>query len=122
MAVPWRGDDMETWSWSPSFDSGDHSSEAKVLESSLGDGYVQSVGMGINNIKSSYPLVFTHVTLTELSSMLSFLEARGGHEEFLFQPKWESSATKWKCKKWSFRPQDANLYVLNATFERSYNL
>jgi phage-related protein len=52
--------------------------------------------------------------------ILAFLRARGGVEAFDWTPKWETTAIRCKCAKWSRAPDGVGLSRISARFEQVY--
>ena len=111
---------MATFTWTPSFDSTE-SSQPKVLETELGDGYSQRVRMGLNSDAKTWDLQFDHRTDTERNEIRAFLEARGGAESFDWTTLYGQTGRKWICKEWSITPTHANNNQIRAKFQQVFD-
>lgn len=57
----------------------------RVRKAQFGDGYGQTVADGLNNVVRSWSLQFAGKT-EYINAIEAFLDARGGHESFLWTP------------------------------------
>lgn len=93
----------------------------RLVKASFGDGYVQAAADGLNPLEKSYRFELRAAPEAELDTVLEFLEARGGHEPFTFQPYGYAAAVKWRCEQWTeidwISPTHGNL---SATFVRDF--
>lgn len=110
---------MAEFTWLPSYSS-TNEKEFRTRESSYGDGYVQSVADGINNLKETWAVGFENRTATEIAEIDGFLEARGGYEPFDWVPPGEDQPKKFRCKRWTIKWVEVDVKTLTATFERVY--
>jgi len=110
---------MATFTWTPSFGSPE-SSEPRVLETELGDGYSQRVAMGLNSDPKNWDLRFDHRTNAERDEIRAFLEARKGVESFGWTTLWGQTGRKWICKQWRIDPTSHNNNQITATFKQVF--
>ena len=111
---------MATFTWTPSFDSTE-SSQPKVLETELGDGYSQRVTMGLNSDAKTWDLQFDHRTDIERNEIQAFLEARGGADSFDWTTLYGQTGRKWICKEWSITLTHANNNQIRAKFQQVFD-
>lgn len=86
--------------------------------SSFGDGYVQTVGEGVNNRNESWEISWTG-TITDLNEMLDFFDALGGWKSFF----WVNPLGKiglYRCVNPSPTEQGGNVFTLSGTFTKAY--
>lgn len=74
----------ETFTWSPLVEPV-CTKTYRVLRAQFGDGYGQSVADGLNNVVRSWSLQFAGKS-SYIDTIESFLDARAGHESFLWTP------------------------------------
>lgn len=92
--------------------------EFRVREIRFGDGYQQDVPDGLNNREDSWP-VSASGPAEEIQPLIDFLDARGGHEAFLWTPP-RGTQGRYKCKAYSTRDTHGDQVALSATFKRSF--
>jgi len=95
---------------------------ARVLEASLGDGYTQTTGDGLNAISATYNISWALLTKAELAVYTDFLAAQGGYSPFLWTSPLESAPRQWKCKSWKPVPLGGGWHSLSCTFTESFDL
>lgn len=110
---------MAEFTWLPSigFNS---SSTPRVRTAKYGDGYVQRVPDGINNIDQTWELQFQSQEIDTANSIENFLAARGGSVSFSWLPPGETSEVRVICPKWSKNYESSITRSISATFERVY--
>lgn len=93
----------------------DVQSEPKILKAEFGDGYTAEAPDGINFNLKTFNLTWDAVIDSEKSTILNFIEARGGYQTF----EWTYGGTtyKVKCRKWGYSQKEPNVYSITATFE-----
>lgn len=109
----------------PSYDLPEDVS-ARTLEAGFGDGYEQRAGDGLNVLEKTWNVTWAAIATADCQTLVDFLEARAGHEAFLWTPA-RGPQIKVKCKSWHRLPvlNDATdpdnvvgvLDGLTATFE-----
>lgn len=73
-----------------------------VREAKFGDGYSQRIPDGINNVLLSFRLIFDKRTDSEYRAIAHFLNARAGHESFVFTPPFPYNIDKlFVCPEWN---------------------
>jgi phage-related protein len=87
-------------------------------KSEFGDGYTQAGPKGLNHIRHSVQLKWDGLTLVQLTSLRSFMEARGGYQSFYYQPPGFSSVLKWTCDAWSMSASSP--YTFSSTLTQSF--
>ena len=92
-------------------------SQPKVRQVQLGDGYVQRLTFGLNQDPKVWNLTF-EVSETDADTIETFLEARGGAESFDWSPPDESDTYKWICQDWSKSIPYLNRATITATFQQ----
>ena len=85
----------------------------------FGSGYSQRSTFGINQNPKTYSLSFV-VSETDADTIETFLDARGGTENFTFTPPGESSSGKYICRSWSKSIPYLNRGTIQATFEEVF--
>lgn len=88
-----------------------------VRETKYGDGYVQAVGDGINNIAEVWNVVMNKRLDTEIQAVIEFLRGYGGHTSFLWTPPGDEQK-RWRCKTWKRTFAEYNLYNLTFSLEK----
>lgn len=107
----------ETFTWLPRADpDGEFTFATRAVQ--FGDGYSQAVGEGINTQAQSWPLTFSGKA-AYIAPIKAFLEARGGHESFLWTPPL-GTAGYYRCTGFRLRDRGADRYVLTATFQQVF--
>jgi phage-related protein len=96
-------------------------SQPKVRQVQMGDGYVQRLTFGLNQDPKVWNLTF-EVSETDADTIETFLEARGGAESFTWSPPDETSSYKWICLNWSKTIPYLNRATIQATFQEVFDL
>ena len=96
-------------------------SQPKVRQVQMGDGYVQRLTFGLNQDPKVWNLTF-EVSETDADTIETFLEARGGSESFNWSPPDETSSYKWICLNWSKTIPYLNRATIQATFQEVFDL
>ena len=94
-------------------------SAPNVRIAQFGSGYSQRTTFGINQNPKSYSLTF-EVSETDADTIETFLDARGGVENFDFTPPGEASSGKYICRNWSKSIPYLNSATIQATFEQVF--
>lgn len=92
----------------------------KIKESKLGDGYTQGVPDGINFKSISWQLSWDPLWSSELQTIKSFLDSRGGYQTFLWTNPEDSLVYKVKCKEINYEWQKAGVWSLSVKFEQAF--
>jgi len=100
--------------------SGNH--KFRILKAGFGDSYAQRAADGINPKESDYNFSWTKVTVTDINTMKTFLDARGGHEAFYYTVPGDVAATKFTCEQYGEIWEEGALKGLSATFKKVYDL
>lgn len=115
---------MSDWNYTP--DRGlKKNSQPRIRETRFGDGYTQRSQDGINYMNESWDLSFNNRTYTDISTMITFLETKGGVLAFTWTPP-GGSEIKVLCRSWSVDTihhtgtNSSSYGGLSATFERVY--
>ena len=109
---------MATFSFTPTYGT-QKTSAPNVRIAQFGSGYSQRSTFGINQNPKSYSLTF-EVSETVADDIETFLDARGGTENFDFTPPGESSSSKFICRQWSKSIPYLNRATIQATFEQVF--
>lgn len=96
-------------------------SQPKVRQVQLGDGYVQRLTFGLNQNPKVWNLTF-EVSETDADTIETFLDARGGSEYFTWTPPDETTSYKWICLNWSKTIPYLNRATIQATFQEVFDL
>ena len=86
-------------------------------DNSFGDGYEQTIILGLNAVKSELPLSWPVLTETQKNSIAGFLKTNAG-KTFLWGLPGESQR-KWKCDKWEIKRDRAQVSI-DATFREVF--
>tara|TARA_R110000824_G_scaffold153814_2_gene325551 strand:- start:1370 stop:1726 length:357 start_codon:yes stop_codon:yes gene_type:complete len=91
----------------------------RMLESDLGDGYVQAAGDGLNATMETLPLVWNEEDLDDINTIKAFLNSHGPlGTPFLFTPAGETQQL-YRCKAgWTFQWSGPDSGTFTASFER----
>lgn len=108
---------MSDFTYAPSYGSA-LDTEAKILEASFGDGYVQRAGDGINTMPQIWSLTFENLTSATADAIIAFFRSKGGATNFTWTPPGMPEA-KFVCKKWKRIYPDFSQTV-TATFEQDF--
>ena len=95
------------------------SSAPNVRAIRFGSGYEQRAQFGIQQNPKTYNLTF-EVSETDADTIETFLDARGGTENFDFTPPGEGSSSKFVCDTWSKSIPYLNRARIQATFREVF--
>jgi phage-related protein len=90
----------------------------KLLEAMFGDGYTQTVGDGVNNMRAELSLTWEFLQPWAAAAIINYFNLRGGVEPFYYTPSDETTPILWSCNEWSDRREQGGLRTVNATFKR----
>ena len=96
-------------------------SQPKIRQVQMGDGYVQRLTFGLNQDLKTWNLTF-EVSETDADTIETFLEARGGSEHFTWTPPDETTSYKWICLNWSKTIPYLNRATIQARFQQVADL
>ena len=96
-------------------------SQPKVRQVQMGDGYVQRLTFGLNQDLKIWNLTF-EVSEADADTIETFLEARKGSEYFTWSPPDETTSYKWICLNWSKTIPYLNRATIQATFQEVADL
>ena len=91
--------------------------EAYVLEARFGDGYIQRVPGGIQNIQTELSLSF-ELSLEDTKLLIDFLEEHKGAKAFLWKDPLQEKLEKFICKEWEVEASWWNTRKVNCQFTR----
>lgn len=100
--------------------SGNH--KFRILKAQFGDAYSQRAADGINPLDSDYNFSWTLESEADVATMKTFMDARGGHEAFLYTIPNAASSSKFTCEQYSEIWEDGALKGFSATLKRVYDL
>lgn len=91
--------------------------EAQVLQADLGDGYTQRAVQGLNNIKTSWQLVWNGITVANANTLIALFRGRRGASTITWTPKRAVTTTSrvsygghhYDCNTTHISDADANL-------------
>jgi len=107
----------------PTYKGSSGETSARVLKSGFGDGYEQRAGDGINNVVTSWSLVWENLTWDEASTIWGFLNLRGGWQAFYWTNPGGSQPVLWVCEKWSApTPVAPGVFNMSASFMQVFDL
>lgn len=115
---------MPDWTYTPDR-SLSKSTAPRIREVKFGDGYSQRTQDGINYLNESWSLTFANRRFTDILTMESFLETKGGVVPFTWQAPGDTEV-KVICRSWDISTinytgvNSTSVGTLTATFERVY--
>ena len=68
----------------------------RVNVADFGDGYAQAVPDGLNTRMESWDLSFDDYPVSDITTITSFLDARGGYQSFYWTPPDELTPKLWR--------------------------
>lgn len=93
----------------------------RTIDAQFGDGYTQAAADGINNKSQSWTVSFrgiiepTCANIIAANEIMTFLDARGGWESFLWTPPASTVQGKYVSKNYGMQ-KSAGVITINATF------
>lgn len=106
-----------TFTWSPDLGA-QQTVKPTVTQTKFGDGYELRVTAGINSKPRSWDVTFSK-GIAEATSILNFLEERGGVESFNWTDPMDKEGT-YVCREWNGSQQAFGVYVISAKFEQVF--
>lgn len=92
----------------------------RVLKTTLGDGYVQRVGDGINTILLKATLTWTNLKLAQGWQIINFFRSKDGATPFTYTLPWEGVSRTWVCSSWKYKPISGGfMTITEAIFEEA---
>lgn len=101
-------------------DSTSDTPEVKILENEFGNGYVQSIADGYNNIRRVMTLTWETLPPEDFQALNNFLRARKGCEPFLWTPSDETTPILWTSKAWSNSRETGGFYKFTCTLRECF--
>ena len=92
-------------------------SAPKTNTAAFGSGYSQRTTFGINQNLKKWNLRWENISETDSDTIETFLDARGGTENFDFTAPGESASSKYICSSWNKTIPHPNLATITATFQ-----
>ena len=83
----------------------------------FGSGYSQRTTFGINQNLKKWNLRWENISETDSDTIETFLDARGGTENFDFTAPGESASSKYICSSWTKTIPYPNFATITATFQ-----
>jgi phage-related protein len=108
---------MSTFTYIPTY-SANVSKQPKVASTKFGDGYEQSVPLGINTQARKWSLTFAR-EYVNIGAIDTFLTTLNGVDSFDWIPP-TGLTGKWICKSWSRSKESYNFDTLVAVFEEVF--
>ena len=107
---------MANFAWNP--DTGaTEDREPKARSARFGDGYEQRAPDGLNADMRKRVLNFSGRPASDVTAIVTFLEARAGVESFTYTHPGDSSRT-YVCRSWKITDGSNGTKTINATFEQ----
>lgn len=100
--------------WRPDFQSS-ASKKTDVRETKFGDGYLQTVPMGLNSVMADWSLQFTELNDVEAMQIDYFLASMKGASAFFWKDA-TGKRLKFRCPEWSTTYQDDQQNSISARF------
>ncbi len=95
----------------------------RVLEAQFGDGYVQPVPDGLNNMLETWDLSFDDIPGADLVTIRNYIDGLGGTKFFYWTPFADSTPKKWKVVgEYTINYKNINAGSLQVTIQRVYTL
>ncbi|MFZ5760942.1 MAG: phage tail protein [Thermodesulfobacteriota bacterium] len=94
----------------------------RVQRFEFGDGYTQRIGLGLNQIRENWDVIFKDISAAEKDAIVVFLKAMAGAEAFYWTPIGESVPRKYTCPEWLPVPQEGGLWTVTAKFIEEFDL
>lgn len=94
------------------------SNKFNVSEISFGDGYVSSIGEGMNNKRQTWPLTWKG-TDAEIIQIRDFFDTQDGYKRFLWTPPLGVQG-QWVVKEYSLTPEAAGNAKISASLEQRF--
>jgi phage-related protein len=108
---------VETFIWQPLLNPVGQTTY-RVRKAQFGDGYSQTVGDGINNAVSSWPLSFRGRS-AQITPVKAFLDAHAGFVSFYWTPPLGVQGL-YRCESSTLQFMGVDMYTLTATFEQVF--
>jgi phage-related protein len=93
----------------------------RILRNDFGDGYSQRAADGLNYELNDF-IYDVIVNQTDATTIIDFLDARGGYEAFDYTLPRETTAKKFSCKQYTRTPIGPSTDQIQATFTQEYDL
>ncbi|RYD28929.1 MAG: phage tail protein [Lysobacteraceae bacterium] len=107
------------FTWTPEFGA-NRTVQPNVNVVKFGDGYENRIPIGVNFKGFTWNLQFENRDAAEATAILQFLDLAGGVDAFDWTPPGLTKSYRFVCRQWSHTIQRANLYSIQASFERVY--
>lgn len=105
--------------WKPTYQTSAEF-QPSVISFQFGDGYKQVSANGLNHNMTNFDINFEGIDGKEVKSILTYLEYKGGVQQFLYTPPEPFDAENtFVCPNWNFTHIGYNRYTLTCTFEES---
>lgn len=92
--------------------------EYRVKRVQFGNGYYQIAGDGINNNMEEWSVQWEALSATDKETIIAFLEARGGYDNFTWTaPDSSATAKSYICPGYELYGLGGNRYTISATFQ-----
>jgi phage-related protein len=111
----------DRFDWVPSYQL-DIEVAPRIRSVKFGDGYEQRMKDGINNIVTTWSLLFKGRADVEADAINAFLVARAGWDYFLFKPPGSAVYVKVKCTKWKKSYVGPGNNLITTTFEQVFDI
>ena len=95
----------------------DESVSVQKSDNAFGDGYEQTIILGLNAVRAEIPLSWPVVTESQKTEITAFLTENAG-KTFLWALPGENMR-KWKCDKWEVK-RDRAVISINATIREGF--
>lgn len=93
---------------------------AKVLSNNFGDGYVQRAADGINNVRKTYSVTISNLTVKESQALDDFFAGLAGWRQFYYQQPGRSSPDRYICSEWSITHSDAMIDSMTCSWTQVF--
>ena len=94
----------------------------KTDEMQYGNGYTQRAKSGINNVVDKWSVAWENIVLSDVTTIVSALNAAGGVDYFTWTPPGESTAKKFVVTDYARRASSGNVYSVTANLKQVFDL
>lgn len=96
------------------------STKPRVRTVNFGDGYTQETPDGLNFKPKNFSLVWDMVFDDDKTTIVNFLEARGGYQTFNWLNPSNNTTYKVKCREWNVDYVNPGIWRITATFNQKF--
>lgn len=109
---------MRRFTFEQDLDGNNFASKFSTLDTSFGDGYMQTISVGINNRRSTYAYQLTE-RKAEIDKVKAFFDEHKGAKAFIY-PSLTDGDVKVRAKDYSISKVGFDVYRISTTFEQVF--